>query len=238
MAERMVREAVGVFQDAGSLQAAVDELLVSGFDRSSLSLMATGSTVERELGHRYRRVEDAADDPDAPHVAYVGVDSPVTGQGAAAAGLAYIGACVAAAGVVASGGALALAIVAAIGAGTGSGLIGAVLARYVAGHHAKGLTEQLERGGLLLWVRTIDERCENLACEILERHGAGNVHVHDLPAPEVSAEAGGMSDKLALVDKPLGEWFRRGTRPAVTVVPIPEKTEAAAPTAPAKPPMR
>src|SRR5205823_3031986 len=144
MAEQMVREAVGVFQNADSLQTAVDELLSRGFDRSTLSLMATGDTIERELGHRYRRVEEMADDPNAPHVAYVGVDSPVTGQGAAAAALAYIGACAAAAGVVASGGALALTIAAAVGAGAGGGAIGALLARYIAGQHARRLQEQLE----------------------------------------------------------------------------------------------
>src|SRR5436309_1397458 len=90
--------------------AAPSRLMRRGCDRSTLSLMATGDTIERELGHRYRRVEEMADDPNAPHVAYIGVDSPVTGQGAAAATLAYIGACAAAAGVVASGGALALTI--------------------------------------------------------------------------------------------------------------------------------
>jgi hypothetical protein len=223
MAEQMVREAVGVFPDADALQAAVDELLLNGFDRSSLSLMATGETIERELGHRYERVEEIADDPNAPHVAYVGVDSPVTGQGAAAAALAYIGACAAAAGVVASGGALAIAIAAAVGAGAGGGAIGALLARYIAGQHAHRLQEQLERGGILLWVRTIDERCEKLACEILERHGAANAHVHDLPTPQIPAEGGGVSDQLALVDKPLREWFRRGARRAVFAAPIGER---------------
>jgi hypothetical protein len=38
-----------------------------------------------------------------------------------------------------------------------------------------------------LWVRTIDERFEILARDILERNGASNVDVHDLPAPEVLA---------------------------------------------------
>src|SRR2546425_2925528 len=66
MAEKIVCEAVGVFPDAGALQAAVDELLLNGFDRSYLSLMATSATVERELGQRFRRVEDLADDPNAP----------------------------------------------------------------------------------------------------------------------------------------------------------------------------
>jgi hypothetical protein len=218
MAEHEVREAVGVLQDARSLQAAVDELLVNGFDRSFLSLMATAATVEQELGHRYRRVEEMADDPNAPHVAFVGVDSPVTGQGAAASALAYVGACVAAGVVVGSGGAMALAIAAAVGAGAGGGMIGALLGRFVEGYHARRLQEQLERGGLLLWVRTPDPRSEELACAILERNGATQVHLHDLPAPEMSREAPGVSGGLALVDKPIAAWFRRapgsGTRRA------------------------
>ena len=219
MAEKIVREAVGVFPDAGALQAAVDELLLNGFDRSYLSLMATSATVERELGQRFRRVEDLADDPNAPHVAYVGVDSPVTGQGAAAAALAYIGACGAAATVVASGGALAVAIAAALVAGASGGVIGAGIARFIDHYHARRLQDQLERGGILLWVRTIDERCERLACDILERNGAANVHIHSLPAPEVPREVGGVSGGLALVDKPLAAWFRR-TPPARPVNPV------------------
>ena len=37
MAEETVREAVGVFHDEATLQAAVDDLLISGFDRSWIS---------------------------------------------------------------------------------------------------------------------------------------------------------------------------------------------------------
>lgn len=214
-AEHTVREAVGVFQDAGALQGAVDELLVRGFDRSMLSLMATSAAVERELGHRYRRVEEMADDPNAPHVAYVGVDSPVTGQGAAASALAYIGACAAAGIVVASGGAVALAIAAALAAGVSGGAVGAGLARFLGSYHAERLQEQLERGGILLWVRTPDEHCEILAGEILERRGASLVHLHDLPAPEVPREGSGVSGELALVDKPIGDWFRRARGAAI-----------------------
>src|SRR5437764_10435102 len=139
MAEHTVREAVSVFQDAASLQCAADELLLNGFDRSFLSLMATGAAVERELGPRYRRVEEMADNPNAPHVAFVGVDSPVTGQGAAASALAYVGACAAAGIVVASGGAMALAIAAALAAGVSGGAVGAGLARFLGSSHAHRL---------------------------------------------------------------------------------------------------
>lgn len=45
-----VREAVAVFHDEASLRAA-DELLMSGFDRSYLSLLGGHRAVERKLGH-------------------------------------------------------------------------------------------------------------------------------------------------------------------------------------------
>ena len=39
--DQMVREAVGVFKGSAVLQAAIDELLASGFDRAELSLLAS-----------------------------------------------------------------------------------------------------------------------------------------------------------------------------------------------------
>src|SRR5690606_35525505 len=53
MAKATVRDAVGVFHDEKALQAAVDELLIAGFDRSKLSLLADQDAVERKLGHLY-----------------------------------------------------------------------------------------------------------------------------------------------------------------------------------------
>ena len=45
-----VREAVGVFQDEPSLRAMVDELLISGFDRSDIGVVAGHCPVERKFG--------------------------------------------------------------------------------------------------------------------------------------------------------------------------------------------
>ena len=44
------------------------------------------------------------------------------------------------------------------------------------------LQAQLDKGGLLLWVRIADASHEQKALEILNRHGGEDVHVHDLPA--------------------------------------------------------
>ncbi len=66
-------------------------------------------------------------------------------------------------------------------AGGAGGLIGARLSGFIDSHHAHYLQDQLDRGGLLLWVRTPDAEHERRATEILERHSAEDVHVHDLP---------------------------------------------------------
>jgi len=68
---RTVREAVGVFHRAEELQAAIDDLLQSGFHRAELSLLASEHAVNRKLGHRYRKVSSLEDDPVIPRAAYV-----------------------------------------------------------------------------------------------------------------------------------------------------------------------
>jgi hypothetical protein len=66
MVDTRIREAVGVFHDERSLQSAVDTLLISGFDRSCLSLLANQRTIDSKLGHRFEKVADLEDDPAVP----------------------------------------------------------------------------------------------------------------------------------------------------------------------------
>lgn len=74
-----VDEAVVVFQDAGQMEKAADSLLLNGFTRASLSLLASEETVEQKLGHRYEKVGEVTDDPAAPRETFVDVDSRTEG---------------------------------------------------------------------------------------------------------------------------------------------------------------
>jgi hypothetical protein len=179
----IVREAVGVFHDERSLQNAVDELFVAGFDRSSLSLLASAHAVEEKLGHRYGKVAELEDDASVPRIAYLGKDSRVEGESAVVGGLAYVGALGAVGAIVASGGTIAAALIGAAAAGGLGGAVGAVLAKFLDRHHAHYLQEQLDRGGLLLWVSVRDTGQERKACEVLGHCSAEDVHVHGLPEP-------------------------------------------------------
>jgi hypothetical protein len=189
-----------VFHDEKSLQSAVDSLLINGFDRSYMSLLAGEHAVETKLGHRFEKVAELEDDPEVPTRAYVGVDSRTEGEAAIIGGLFYVGAIAAAGMIVASGGTAAAALIAGALAGGGGGLIGAALARFLEHRHAHRLQEQLNHGGLLLWVRTPAPEDEQRAMDILRAHGADDVHVHDLPAQHYE-HAGGESYEMSFMKR-------------------------------------
>jgi hypothetical protein len=173
-----VREAVAVFDDVSELDAAVEELRQAGFEGDAISLLATEDAVQKKLGHRYERVEELEDEPEAPRVTYRTPAALGESEDMLIGSLTYLPAVVAAGTVVASAGIVAAAVT---GTALAGALIGTVLARWIDKQHAEHLQEQLDRGGLLLWVRTPDATAERRALEILTRHSAHDVHLHDLP---------------------------------------------------------
>lgn len=180
---RTIREAVGVFDNPDTLQEAIDELMSSGFDRAQLSLLASEKAIDEKLGHKYQKIAELEDDPIVPRCCYVSTESIGAAQGGLIGGLMYVGATAAAGAVVASGGPLALVIAAAALSGGVGGLFGSIFAKWVGDVHAHHLQEQLDHGGLLLWVRTWSPEDEKRAFDILSRHSGRDVHLHDLPAP-------------------------------------------------------
>jgi hypothetical protein len=177
--KRVVSEAVAVFHDVSDLDAAVQELRAAGFAKDDISLLASEEAVARKLGHRYERVEELEDDPEAPRVAYRTRTSLGESEDRLIGSLTYLPAVVAAGTVVASAGVVAAAVT---GTAIAGALIGTVLAHWLDKNHAEHLQEQLDHGGLLLWVRTPDKDAQRRALEVLTRHSAHDVHIHQLPA--------------------------------------------------------
>lgn len=176
-----VREAVGIFDRADDMQAAIDELLTSGFHRAELSLLASEQAVDQKLEQQYKKVAALADDPTVLRTAYVSPEAIGGAQGGLIGGLMYVGAAVAGGAIVVSGGTLLAALSAAAMTGGLGGFAGAILAKWVGDHQAQYLQDQIDRGGLLLWVRTQDVDDEKRAVEILRKHSGTEVHVHALP---------------------------------------------------------
>jgi hypothetical protein len=179
-AEESVREVVGVFDDVGRLRDAIADLQQNGFMRQELSFLADEKTVSEKMGGYYSKVQDLADDPRTPRAMFM-PDEPVGEAEAALIGVPlYVAAATATAVVVASGGTLLAALAAAGVAGIGAGALGGVLARYIADHHAHHIQQQIEKGGMILWVHSRNPGQERKAREILQKHAAIDIHIHDV----------------------------------------------------------
>jgi hypothetical protein len=175
-----VREAVAVFDDVSSLESAVDELRSAGFAQADISLLAADDAVERKLGHMYQRVEELEDEPRAPRTAFVSTKKLGEREDRLVGSLTVLPTVLAAGTVVASAGAVAAAIV---GTALAGALLGTVFTHWMDQRHADWLQGQLDRGGILLWVRTPDEAAERKALAILTRYSAHDIHLHEIPAP-------------------------------------------------------
>ncbi len=169
-----LREAVGVFEDTDALNKAVEELEHTKFAREDISILGTREDIREKFGEPEVRPEAVEDNPEAPRSVPVRPEEKAIGSGAAIAGGAYLGAVGA---LLASGAAVAVPAVltaAAIGAG-GGGLLTKIL-----GDKFNDETEkQIQKGGMVLWVLTRSAETEAAASEILRKHGAKHVHIHE-----------------------------------------------------------
>lgn len=175
-------QAVAVFHDVASMDAAVEALIEAGFALDDVSLLASEQAVEDKLGHRYERVEELEDNPDAPRVAYRTLAEFAETERTVTNVLTYLPAMIAAGTVVASAGIVAAAIT---GTAVGGAVLSTVLARWMDQSHAERVQEQLEHGGLLLWVKAATPEKQDAAIRVLEAHGAADVHLHDFAEPAV-----------------------------------------------------
>ncbi len=157
MTETM-REVVAIFDDEGSLDKAVYALETLGFDRAAFSLLASENAVARKLGHRYRLVREVEDEPNVPRNTFFSRISRMEAEYlptpifASMGALAFVGI-----------GSLLTVFVA---AGAGAAL-GVVLSRVLHEQFATRVREQLDRGGLLLWVNVRNSSEEKTALEAL-----------------------------------------------------------------------
>jgi hypothetical protein len=175
-------EVVGILPNEEALETAVDELLLSGFDRQQISILAPRPTwgKDRNLAAISTSVACLADDPLTHLGAFVSSHSRAELEAATVGVPVYVlgvGGYVA---TVASGGSLAFALAALLLAGaTGAGL-GGLLAHTMAHRHRDGIAAQIARGGLLLWVQATNLDQKKKAIEMLNRYQAQHVHVHEI----------------------------------------------------------
>lgn len=176
-----LREAIGVFFDAKTLEKAIVDLKAAGFNSKELGILASEFSVREKLGHLYTETNKDEGDPSAPNVAFVAKNSIGDIPRAFLGTLYLFGAAVTGGAVVASAGILGGAVAVAVATTAVFGGVGAVLAGIVHETDAEYLEEQVDEGHLLLFIRTIDTEREKKAIEILSKHSAFDPRIHTVP---------------------------------------------------------
>jgi len=174
MSKHPIREVVAVFNDSEMLEKAIWDLESQGIKRGAFTLLANEDATKKKLGERYRRVDEMEDNPSAPRETFFAWASRQHDEFGLVPAFVFAGAVVG----VALGGA-PLPFLIATGSG---GIVGVALRQWIRrfSYHAVQLHEQLERGGLLLWVNVRDHDEEKKATAILKAHKGQHVHAHDL----------------------------------------------------------
>jgi hypothetical protein len=176
-----VREVAGIFDSRELLDAAATDLLLAGFDRADVDVVASLDELPKRLGPVYVASEELADVKHAPRRPFITRDD-ISALNAVIAGT--IGAAVGAAiayFVLVSGGSETAAGVAAVLVGLVAAAVAFLpIARFFRRDEARGLDALIASRGLILWVRVRSREQEDRAQEILRTYGARAVRVHEI----------------------------------------------------------
>jgi hypothetical protein len=171
-------EAVGVFDSWAALQASMYDLLIAGFSRFDISMLANEEAVREKLGDRFWTAKELEDDPDVPRAAFVSEEAIGELEGGITGGFLFLGSAIAMTALLGPAATAAASIAAAVIGGVPGAVIGGLIARRLGAEHKDYYRHQIERGGILLWVRCSTPEKERLAQKIMAGHSGRDVHVH------------------------------------------------------------
>jgi hypothetical protein len=177
-----VREVAGVFRSRDALDDAVDALLLAGYDRGGIDVMASAEVVRETLGPAFVAAEEIADVRQAPRRPFIAPEDFVLVAAIASGIVIFAVAVIVALAVLFWGGEVAEAIVAAL---VIAGVAGGIATLWIARRLKRSKVEEelrarLATGGLVLWVRARSPEREEKAQEILRSHGAKAIRVHEI----------------------------------------------------------
>jgi hypothetical protein len=173
-----ILEVAGVFRRRDLLDATADALLLSGFDRADIDMVAGRDARERFGVHV--PVEELPDVPGAPRRPLIVREDLIEVLALVLGILIFFGAAAAAAVVISSGGSpLWTGAAAVVGAGAAGG-VSVLIARALGRRHARELEAQTADSDLVLCVRVRSPEDEMKAQQILLGHGAEAVRPHEI----------------------------------------------------------
>ncbi|CCQ72258.1 hypothetical protein [Magnetospira sp. QH-2] len=156
------REIIGLIADRAAFEDATRDLLDAGFEKPDLSVLSSHDSLEA--------AESSSGSWSDAITALVGEYK-------------VVGPLVASGGIFLAGGPVAATVGAIVGAAV-SGIAAKEVLDEVTSSHQEDFQRALDAGGLILWVRVTDAEKELQARDILARHGATNIHLHEAGAAD------------------------------------------------------
>ncbi len=174
-----VREATGVFGSRERATSCVDDLLLSGFDRTDIDTVAESAQSRERIGAPVPAVE-LADLPEAPRQEFVAPEDTAGVFAVTVSVAGCLGAMIGAWIVVATGGTTGWAVFAAIVGGVVGTAIGYLIARSLGWRWRQSPQEPAPTDGVVVWVRVRTPERERKALNILRAHEAEGIRVHEV----------------------------------------------------------
>lgn len=177
--KQRIREAVGIFSNSEMLEAAINQLVISGFKSDAINLLAGEGSVRDSLGDFYIKSHKAVDSPMGPKTAFV-VKNHGTLAHDAIGSLLLLSATISGGVLLVSAGAFGSPLLAAFATAPLVGGVTAVLLKTLQKSDADYLEEQLEMGHMLLFVRTENTEQETAALTTLSAHTAYDAKIYNV----------------------------------------------------------
>jgi hypothetical protein len=175
------REVTGVFHSKKALELAAQDLLLTGVDRADIDVSASSDELGRHLNYQAIPPADLADLPTAPRQPFTGGDDLIGAEAVAGSVAGCAAAVITAALLVAWGlSPLLIGIVAVLCGLAPAGVAVFRVRRHLLRERYLGLENIAEWDGLVMWVRVRSPEMEAAAQEIMVRHGAEAVHIHEI----------------------------------------------------------
>ncbi len=179
--DQSVREAVGIFHDIGAIHDCIDDLQSNGFDRSDITMLSRQQVVGSQSTLPINDTLQTEDSPAALRGPVIEPESMGDAQGALLGIPIYILTLTGAGISAAFGLATILLLTITALAGIVGAAIGAIFVYMLRKRQVRYYRQQLDHGGIPLWIHTKDEEHERRALKTLTQNRAHDVHLHDLP---------------------------------------------------------
>ena len=167
---------VGIFHDADTFMAALQALLVAGFDRASVSVLADHEAVADHFG-RIPKAERLAERGDTPR-------EDLDVRGGLSAAINFIAETIAIIGEIGAAG-IAFAIGGPVGIASGASTaadlkVSDVMSRFIDSRYHERYEQSVRDGGVVCWVHVRDAGEADKARTTLTAAGGADVHDVDL----------------------------------------------------------